>query len=329
MVADFKKVLNRIHCSVTDTEHGAWVRKLCSCGHHLVSTAVLLRASRARPPAAPRGLGPCPHASSRSTPIIQDVCTPNCAPLAAVAMALSRLAFLAHPAGAPFRRPRVRPAVHRCRPPCPGAATVVASTAGRQVQQTSSSSSSSLSSSSPLPTSSSAAAPPPFPSRSTAPVLTDRERVLQRQASIAGTHWARALRAGDTVVDATCGRGRDTLRLAQMLALASSHGTAGTGADGDPYAGGRVVAIDIQVRLSHCSRSSMLISLRGGLLGGSRPCWGVLHWRTTACRCTCFRRCSSRGGWSVQASCADLPCVVSRLYLSGLCMVHYVLLPSV
>lgn len=47
-------------------------------------------------------------------------------------------------------------------------------------------------------------------------------------------------------MDATCGRGRDTLRLAQMLALASSHGTAGTGADGDPYAGGRVVAIDIQ-----------------------------------------------------------------------------------
>lgn len=31
-----------------------------------------------------------------------------------------------------------------------------------------------------------------------------------------------------------------------MLALASSHGTAGGGADRDPFAGGRVVAIDIQ-----------------------------------------------------------------------------------
>lgn len=198
-------------------------------------------------------------------------------------MALSRLAFLAHPAGAPFRRPRVRPVMHRCRPSWPGAATIVGSTAGRQVQLTSSSSSSSSSSPSPSPSSSSAAASPSSPSRSTAPALTDRERVLQRQASIAGTHWARALRTGDTVVDATCGRGRDTLRLAQMLALASSHGTAGAGADGDPYAGGRVVAIDIQVGFPRCFRSAVFISLAGGsrLLGSAaleddRPPWHLL-----------------------------------------------------
>lgn len=211
-------------------EHRERVALLCRPGLVIASTEWILAEApvRVRP---------------RPTSTIPSVCAPAILlPLAADAMTLSRLAFLAHPAVAPIRRPRVRLAVHRCRPSCPGVATVVASTAGRQVQQASSSSS--LSSSS-----SSTAAVPSSPSRSTAPSLTDRERVLQRQASIAGTHWARALRAGDTVVDATCGRGRDTLRLAQMLALASSHGTAGGVADGDPYAGGRVVAIDIQVRL--------------------------------------------------------------------------------
>jgi len=155
-------------------------------------------------------------------------------------MAPSRLAFLALPAATPLRHARVRPvaAPGRRRRPRRHGLAVVALAAGHSAASPLSSSSSS---SSPAPP------PPPAATPTSPPVPTDRERVLQRQASIAGSHWARALRSGDTVIDATCGRGRDTLRLAQLLALAYSQGGASAAGDGDaPPAGGRVVAMDIQ-----------------------------------------------------------------------------------
>lgn len=53
-----------------------------------------------------------------------------------------------------------------------------------------------------------------------------------RMTSIAQAVWSRFVRPGDTVVDATCGNGHDTKWLAQAVGPS-----------------GRVVAIDIQVRL--------------------------------------------------------------------------------
>mmetsp|Transcript_17792 Transcript_17792/g.71676 ORF Transcript_17792/g.71676 Transcript_17792/m.71676 type:complete len:221 (-) Transcript_17792:888-1550(-) len=61
------------------------------------------------------------------------------------------------------------------------------------------------------------------------PVKAWDNQLLPNQAKLSRDLWARAIRPGDTAIDATCGRGKDTLTLAEM-----------TGASG------MVVAVDIQ-----------------------------------------------------------------------------------
>ncbi|KAJ8909098.1 hypothetical protein NDN08_005794 [Rhodosorus marinus] len=61
------------------------------------------------------------------------------------------------------------------------------------------------------------------------PVKAWDSQLLPNQAKLSRELWSRAIRPGDTVIDATCGRGKDTLTLAEMT------GTAGM-----------VVAVDLQ-----------------------------------------------------------------------------------
>lgn len=92
-----------------------------------------------------------------------------------------------------------------------------------------------------------------------APLLDALERLEGTQALARGV-WAAAVRAGDLVVDATCGNGRDAAALASVLADASARAEAGART---PAPRGRLVCVDIQPRAADATREAVREALEG------------------------------------------------------------------
>jgi len=72
--------------------------------------------------------------------------------------------------------------------------------------------------------------------------------VLHPHSDIAQPYWASVMEAGDTVVDATCGNGWDTLYLLRSLAAAG---------------GGTVISCDVQALAFEKSRALLASELEG------------------------------------------------------------------